>query len=52
MALQRLVGARQLIQDRLQVPPGVEGGDEFTAIVDDADHEEAALILDALSIVV
>ena len=43
--MQRLVGARQLVQDCLQDSPGVGGSDEFSAIVDQADHEAAALIL-------
>jgi hypothetical protein len=45
VALQRLVGTRQLIKDRPQVPPGVGGGDEFTTIVYGAYHEATALAL-------
>ncbi len=43
--MQRLVCTRQLVQHRLQDPLLLGRGDELALVVNDADHEPAALAL-------
>src|SRR5579875_1522808 len=39
MAVERLVRARQLVQNRLQEPVRIGCGDEYAAAIDHANHE-------------